>query len=61
MSYDGVVVANGGREAGLESLVGGLGQVERGKIKKALLEYCGQDTMALVRLLEELRSSVPRS
>jgi hypothetical protein len=27
---------------------GGLDQVEREKIKKALLDYCGQATMALV-------------
>jgi hypothetical protein len=30
-------------------------QVERDKIEKALLEYCGQDTLALVGLLERLR------
>jgi predicted RecB family nuclease len=57
MSYEGMEVANG-QEAGLawERLVhGGLGQVERDGIKKALLDYCGQDTLALVRLLEKLR------
>jgi hypothetical protein len=38
-----------------ESLLrGGLDQVERDKIRKALLDYCGQDTLALVRLLERL-------
>ena len=29
---------------------------ERERIKKALLDYCGQDTLALVKLLERLRS-----
>ncbi len=34
------------------------GEVRMGlsaKPRKALLDYCGQDTLALVRLLEELR------
>ena len=47
-------------DAGLawESLVrGGLDQTEREKTRKALLDYCGQDTLALVRLLEKLRSA----
>ena len=58
MSYDGMAVANG-QDAGLawESLVrGGLGQSEREKKRKALLDYCGQDTLALVRLLQRLQS-----
>ena len=49
-------VANG-QEAGLawESLVrGGLDETEREKRKKALLDYCKQDTLALVRLLEKV-------
>ncbi len=52
MTYEGMEVGNG-TEAGVawERLVrGGLDQAERNKIKKALLEYCGQDTLALVRL-----------
>jgi hypothetical protein len=47
-----------GTGAGLawESLVrGGLDQVEREKTRKALLDYCGQDTLAMVKLLEKLR------
>jgi hypothetical protein len=32
-----------------------LDKVERDTIKKALLEYCGQGALALVRLLEENR------
>jgi len=58
MSYDGMAVANG-QDAGLawESLVrGGLDQSERDRTTGALLDYCGKDTLALVRLLERLRS-----
>jgi predicted RecB family nuclease len=58
MSYDGMAVANG-QDAGLawESLVrGGLDQSERERTRKALLDYCRQDTLALVRLLDKLRT-----
>jgi predicted RecB family nuclease len=57
MTYDGMGVANG-QDAGLawELLVrGGLDQAERDRVRKALLEYCGKDTLALVRLLQTLR------
>ena len=57
MSYDGMAVANG-QDAGLawESLVrGNVDGAEREGIEKALLDYCGQDTLALVRLVEILR------
>jgi hypothetical protein len=57
MSYDGMTVANG-QDAGLawESLLrGGLDESERERTRKALLDYCGKDTLALVRLLETLR------
>jgi len=57
MTYEGMEVANG-QDAGLawESLVGGnLGQPQGDKIRKALLDYCGQDTLALVMLVEKLR------
>ena len=56
MTYEGMAVASG-LDAGLawESLVrGNLDVAEREKTRKALLEYCGQDTLALVRLLDEL-------
>ena len=62
MSYEGMAVANG-QDAGLawESLVrGGLDQSERDRTRKALLDYCGKDTLALVRLLETLRHSDPK-
>src|ERR1039457_5310448 len=59
MTYEGMEVADG-TDAGLawESLVrGGLDQSERDRIKRALLDYCGQDTLALVKLTEKLRSA----
>lgn len=55
MTYDGMEVANG-QDAGLawESLVrGGLDCAERKRIEKALRAYCGQDTLAMVRLLRQ--------
>jgi Domain of unknown function(DUF2779) len=57
MNYEGMEVANG-QDAGLawESLVrGSLDCEERGKVEKALLAYCGMDTLALLRLVEVLR------
>jgi predicted RecB family nuclease len=54
MTYDGMEVADG-RDAGLawESLVrGGLDSTERDKVRRALSDYCGQDTLALVRLFQ---------
>jgi predicted RecB family nuclease len=57
MTYEGLAVGNG-QDAGLawDFLVrGGLDETERDGIRKALLDYCGQDTLALVRLLETLR------
>ncbi len=59
MTYEGMAVANG-QDAGLawESLLrGNLDGAERDTTRKALLDYCGQDTLALVRLLEKLRSA----
>ena len=53
MTYTGMQVAEG-RGAGIawESLVrGGLDRGECDRIRKALLDYCGQDTMAMVRLV----------
>jgi hypothetical protein len=61
MTYDGMEVGNG-TEAGIawESLVrGGLDQVERDRIEKALRAYCGQDTLAMVKLVERLQVATP--
>jgi hypothetical protein len=57
MTYESMPLRTG-RGAGLawESLIQGtVDAVERGKTEKALLEYCGQDTLALVRPVETLR------
>ena len=54
MNYDGMQVANG-RDAGLvwESLVrGSLDGGKHDRTRKALLAYCAQDTLAMVRLLQ---------
>jgi len=58
MTYDGMAVADG-QAAGLawESLVcGGLDRDEGDRTRKALLDYCGQDTLAMIRLVELLQS-----
>jgi predicted RecB family nuclease len=58
MTYEGMEVADG-QAAGLawESLSSGdCSETERQRKRKALLEYCGQDTLGLVRLLELLSS-----
>jgi Domain of unknown function(DUF2779) len=57
MTYAGMEVANG-QAAGLawETMIGGNpSDAEREKTRKALLDYCGQDTLALAKLLQELR------
>jgi predicted RecB family nuclease len=57
MTYAGMEVADG-TDAGLawQSLIrGGLDQAESERIIRALLDYCGQDTLALVKLVQKLR------
>jgi hypothetical protein len=57
MSYDGMEVADG-TEAGLayEKLISGeLESKERQSLRDALLDYCRQDTLGMVKLLEHLR------
>jgi predicted RecB family nuclease len=56
MTYAGMEISNG-QDAGLAwaSLVRGrVDQAEIERIRRALLDYCGQDTLAMVRLLEKL-------
>ncbi|MGA8733624.1 MAG: DUF2779 domain-containing protein [Terriglobales bacterium] len=58
MSYQDMQVSNG-QEAGLawESLVrGGLNCDERERVERGLRAYCEQDTLAVVRLVEFLRT-----
>jgi predicted RecB family nuclease len=56
MSYEGMEVSNG-LDAGLawEMMLLTSDQAERERMRKALLAYCGQDTLAMVRLLEKIR------
>jgi hypothetical protein len=59
MTYDGMAVSQGS-EAGLawEKMVHSeAGGDERRKLRDDLLAYCKQDTLAMVRLLEVLRSA----
>ncbi len=58
MTYDGMEVADG-QAAGLawESLIGDdCSEAERQQKRKALLDYCGQDTLGMVRLVDRLRN-----
>ena len=58
MTYNGMEVADG-QAAGLawESMVcGGLDGDERDRIRRALLDYCSQDTLAMVLLVESLQA-----
>jgi hypothetical protein len=57
MTYEGMEVADG-QAAGLawESLIGsGCSEAERQRKQKALLDYCGQDTLGMVKLVEKLQ------
>lgn len=56
MSYEGMDVADG-QNAGLawETMVRGrVAHAEQERLRKALLAYCGQDTLGLIRLLDKL-------
>jgi hypothetical protein len=58
MTYSGMVVADG-QAAGLawESLIGGnCNESEHQRKCEALLDYCGLDTLGMVRLLELLHN-----
>ena len=62
MTYEGMEVAEGS-QAGLawERLVrGALNAGEKAKLRKALLAYCGQDTMAMARVMQALDEAVNR-
>ncbi len=56
MSYEGMRIGNGS-EAGLaweQMIRGGLDAGERRRLKAALLDYCAQDTLGMVRILGRL-------
>jgi hypothetical protein len=52
MSYDGMAVGNGGDASGLVAMmkVGRVPEAEHATHRRALLEYCKLDTLAMVRL-----------
>jgi predicted RecB family nuclease len=57
-TYEGMEVAHGG-QAGLawdRMLRGSVDAEERRRLKSALLQYCRQDTLAMVMILQRLRS-----
>ena len=57
ITYEGMNIAEG-QTASLKFMAAALGnlpEIERAKIFEDLLEYCGQDTYAMVRIIEELR------
>ena len=57
MTYEGMEIGNGGEasEAYLDLMTGELNDKESAKTRSALLKYCGQDTLAMVKILEILK------
>lgn len=55
MSYKGMHVANG-QDAGLawQMMLRSTDAAERERLRKALLDYCRQDTQALAKILDRL-------
>ena len=63
LTYEGMEVGNG-QDAGLawKSLIRGTwDQAEHERLREALLDYCRQDTLALVKVLERLRFEAGRA
>jgi len=63
LSYEGMEVAHGD-EAGLawdRMIRSGVDASERQRLKSALLVYCGQDTLAMVKILDRLRTFTLRT
>ena len=60
MSYDNLEIGEGGAacDAFVRLMDPDMPKKEREKIRKALLTYCGQDTMAMVKLLEVLKKEI---
>jgi len=57
MAYEGLEISDGEMASEAYFRMGEISDpAELAKLRKALLEYCGQDTLGLVRLLEKLRS-----
>ena len=57
LSYEGMTISGGDMASEAYFTMGEIGDAnELRKLRKALLEYCGQDTLGLVRLLEKMHS-----
>jgi hypothetical protein len=57
MTYEGLEISDGAMAPEAYFTMGEISDpAELAKLRKALLEYCGQDTLGLVRLLEKLRA-----
>jgi uncharacterized protein YprB with RNaseH-like and TPR domain len=57
MTYDGMEISDGAMASEAYFTMGELSDpAELARLRKALLEYCRQDTLGLIRLLEKMRS-----
>jgi hypothetical protein len=57
MTYDGLEISDGAMASEAYFTMGELSDpAELARLRKALLEYCRQDTLGLIRLLEKMRS-----
>ncbi|MEO6348857.1 MAG: DUF2779 domain-containing protein, partial [Aquaticitalea sp.] len=58
LSYEGMIIGSGGvASAAFYNLKNVEDETEKGKTRNALLEYCGLDTLAMVKILEKLELS----
>ena len=56
MTYDGLEISDGVMASQAYFTMGEISDpAELARLRKALLEYCRQDTLGLVRLLEKMR------
>lgn len=60
MSYEGLEIGNGDNAMAVFAYMamGRYSETEMKKIKANLLEYCGQDTLAMVKLHDRLRDYI---
>jgi hypothetical protein len=57
MTYDGMEISDGEMASQAYFTMGEMSDpAELSRLRKALLDYCRQDTLGLVRLLEKMRS-----
>ena len=57
MTYDGLEISDGAMASEAYFTMETIADpAELSRLRKALLEYCGQDTLGLVRLLEKMRA-----